>query len=190
MPAINPADFRNGMTVNYRDGMWTIINHSSRKMGRGAATYTAKMKNVETGQVLEDTFRAGEKLEQVILEEKPMQYLYQNGDKIVLMDPDTFEQPELSAEFLEGSMDLLREGDNVMATVNEGKFIAVRLHDFVELAVTEAPPHAKGDTANAEYRPVTLETGAEVKVPPFIGEGDVVQIDTRSREYVKRVTKG
>ncbi len=189
MPSINPSDFRNGMTIQYRDGLWVILTHHSRKMGRGGATYTAKLKNIETGQVLEDTFRSGDRVEQVVVEERDMQYLYLNGDMVVLMDPESYDQPELSKDFLEEQMDLLKEGDMVRCMMHEGNIIGARLQDFIELGVTEAPPHAKGDTASAEYRAVTLETGAQIKVPPFIGEGDVIQIDTRSREYVKRISK-
>jgi elongation factor P len=190
MATITPNEFKRGMSIVYRDQVFTVVEFHRHRTGMRKAMVSAKLKNIETGQVLENTWNSGEKIETAFVERKPMQYLYRDGDNVIVMDHETYEQPNIPIDFVGDTLTFLKEGDNVHVTIYDGKFIGIEPPDFVELLVTEAPPHVKGDTATAEYRDVTVETGGVVKAPPFVQEGDVIQVDTRNAEYVKRVSKG
>lgn len=187
MAVITPNEFKRGMSILHRDSLWEIVEYYRQRTGKRKPYVVTRLRNLETGRVLEETFSANEKIEHAFIERRPMEYLYRAGGSFVLMDQETYEQPEFTEAQMESIAELLKEGTTVQVTSYEDRVIGVSLPDFVELAVSEAPPHLRGDTATSEYREVTLETGAKIKAPPFVSEGDVIQIDTRTREYVKRV---
>jgi elongation factor P len=184
---ISTAEFRKGGKIEYKGEPVEIIDFQHVKMGRGGAIVRTKMKSLRTGSVLEDTFRSGEKFETPQLEEKAMQYLYAEGDMHYFMDTETFEQIPLSTSQLGDIKKFLKENMTVKVLNYKGKPLTVELPTFVELMVSKTDPGYKGDTASGGSKPATLETGAVVKVPFHINEGDVIRIDTRTSDYIERV---
>ncbi len=183
------ADFRNGMVLELDGGLYTITYFQHVKPGKGGAFVRTKMKNVLTGAVIEKTFRAGEKVEAVRLERRPVQYSYSDGHFYYFMDSGTYEQIPLPAETVgDDQLAYLKENMECEALVRDGKPLAVELPFFVELEVTETAPGLRGDTAQGGTKPATLETGAVVQVPLFIETGDRVKIDRRENKYLERVT--
>jgi len=189
MAQITPNDFKRGMTVIYEGQLFEIVSYDFNKHAQREGMMITKMRNIESGKNLEVRFSSSTKIEQAFIEKKPMQYLYRDGKNYVFMDPETYEQPTMTEEQVGHISDLMKEGMDVYFTLYESKVLGAALRDFIELAVTEAPPYIKGDTASSEYTRVELETGATIMVPPFVQEGDIIQIDTRTREYVKRVSQ-
>ena len=157
------------------------------KPGKGGAFVRTKIKNMETGQVLEKTFRAGEKVERPDLEERSMQFLYKEGEQFCMMDNESYEQVLLSPDQVGDSALYMKDNIDVTVGFHRGKPIAVDLPNFVELAVKETEPGVRGDTASGGGKPAILETGAVVQVPLFLNEGEVVKVDTRTGEYIERV---
>lgn len=183
---LSTSEFRKGAKIEYRGEPFEIVDFQHVKMGRGGAIVRTKMKNIKTGSVLEDTFRSGEKFESPQLEDKDMQYLYAEGDLHYFMDTETFEQIPLNTSQLGDAKKFLKENMLVKILNYRGKPITVELPTFVELAVLQTDPGVKGDTASGGSKPATLETGAVVRVPFHINEGDVLKIDTRTSEYIER----
>ena len=181
------ADFRNGLCIEFNGELFIITEFQHVKPGKGAAFVRTKMKNVATGAVQERTFNAGEKLNKARVENKEMQFLYVSGDFYTFMDNSTFEQMDLVADQIGDGLKYLIENMNIQIQVFDGKVIGVEMPNFVELTITECEPGVKGDTATAGTKPATLETGAQVKVPFFINEGDKIRIDTRTGDYLSRV---
>lgn len=184
---LSTSEFRKGAKIEYKGEPFEIVDFQHVKMGRGGAIVRTKMKNIKTGSVLEDTFRSGEKFESPQLEDKDMQYLYAEGDLHYFMDTETFEQIPLNTSQLGEAKKFLKENMLLKILNYRGKPIAVELPTFVELAVLHTDPGVKGDTASGGSKPATLETGAVVRVPFHINEGDVLKIDTRTSEYIERV---
>ncbi len=184
---ISTSEFRKGAKIEYKGEPCEIIDFQHVKMGRGGAIIRTKLKSLKTGNVLEDTFRSGEKFETPHLEEKEMQYLYADGDFHYFMDTETFEQIPLTASKLGDAIKFLKENMKVKILNYRGEPLTVEVPTFVELAVARTDPGFKGDTASGGSKPATLETGAVVKVPFHINEGDVIRIDTRTSEYIERV---
>jgi elongation factor P len=185
---ISTSDFRKGLKVEYKGEPCEIVDFQHVKMGRGGAIVRTKMKNLRTGAVLEDTFRSGEKLERPGLEEKTMQYLYTQDDHHYFMDTETYEQIPLSESQLGDSKDFLKENMTVKILYHKDTPISVEIPTFVELIVAKTDPAGfRGDTASGSGKPATLETGAVVKVPFHINEGDTIRVDTRTSEYIERV---
>lgn len=184
---ISTNEFRKGAKIEYKGEPCEIIDFQHVKMGRGGAIIRTKMKSLKTGNVLEDTFRSGEKFETPHLEEKEMQYLYADGDFHYFMDTETFEQIPLTASKLGDARKFLKENMKVKILNYRGEPLTVDLPTFVELVVAQTDPGFKGDTASGGSKPATMETGAVVKVPLHINEGDVIRIDTRTSEYIERV---
>lgn len=184
---ISTADFKNGRAIKYNGKMWTIMEFQHVKPGKGAAFVRTKLRDVRTGRVVEYTFNAGVKFDDVRLTTKEMQYLYNDGTDYYFMDNDTYEQISIPADEIGDSAKWLKE--NAMATLNyaDDELISVNPEMFVELKVTQTDPGFKGDTVQGGTKPATLETGAQVDVPMYISEGDTVQIDTRDGRFVKRV---
>ncbi|KJR40451.1 translation elongation factor P [Candidatus Magnetoovum chiemensis] len=180
-------DFRRGTKIEYKGEPQEIIDFQHVKMGRGGAFVRAKMKNLITGKVLEETFNSGEKFEKAALESKEMQYLYSQDNLQYFMDMETYEQVPLTKEQLEGIILFLKENMNVKVLYHKESPIAVELPIFVELAIAETEPGFKGDTASGGSKPAKLETGAIIKVPFHINEGDIIKVDTRTAEYIERV---
>lgn len=184
---ISTNDFKTGVTIELDGVAYQVIEFQHVKPGKGAAFVRAKIKNVETGQVLERTFRAGEKVPRAHIERKDMQYLYSTGDVYTFMDMETYEQYSLSKEQLEHSLPYLKENETVTVVFYKGKVIGIELPNTVDLKVVQTAPDVRGDTASGGGKPATLETGLVVTVPFFVKEGDVVRVDTRTGEYVTRV---
>jgi elongation factor P len=180
------AEFRRGLKIEIEGKPFVIVEFQHVKPGKGGAFVRTKLKNLETGQVLEQTFRSGAKVGKPDLEEKYMQYLYQEGDQYVFMDTQTYDQDFIHQDFLADAVPFLQP--NVEATVlfHQGRPIGVDLPTSVVLEVTETEPGVKGDTATGATKAATLETGHVVQVPLFINEGESLKIDTRTGEYIER----
>jgi elongation factor P len=183
------ADFRNGMVLEINSVLWSITYFQHVKPGKGGAFVRTKLKNVLTGQVVEKTFRSGEKVTGVRLLRRPVTYSYTDGQLYHFMDQETFEMIPISGELIGADqLRYLQENTECEGLLYDGTVIAVELPYFLELAVTETDPGLKGDTAQGGTKPATLETGAEIQVPLFIERGDVVRVDRREDKYLERVT--
>jgi len=181
------SDFRNGMVLVHKNGLWAISDFQHVKPGKGPAFVRTKLKNVETGKVVEETFRAGEKIEEADVEERKMQYLYADGESLVFMDSQSYDQIPISGEQVGDGRKYLLENMEVEVLIYKGSAINIEVPAFVRLTVTQCDPGLKGDTASGGTKPVTVETGAVVQAPLFIKEGETIRIDTRTGEYVERV---
>ena len=181
------SNFRNGFTMLHKHGLWTIVEFQHVKPGKGPAFVRTKLKHVENGKVVEHTFRAGEKVEEVRLEKRPYQYLYPDGDFKVFMNTETFEQIELHKDGLGDVMPYIKESDICSVLLRDEKPLTVEPPQTVELAVKETDPGLRGDTAQGGSKPAHMETGLVVQVPLFIEEGQVIKIDSRTGKYLGRV---
>ncbi|HHV55467.1 MAG TPA: elongation factor P [Firmicutes bacterium] len=184
---ISSNDFRTGLTIEVDGEVWSVVEFLHVKPGKGSAFVRTKLKNVKTGQVIERTFRAGERVNLAHVELRPMQYLYQSGDEFVFMDTKSFEQISLPREKLGDAPKYLKENMEIGLQMYQGEAIGVELPTFVELKVVQTEPGVRGDTAAGGGKPATLETGLVVTVPFFVEEGDVIRVDTRTGEYLSRV---
>ncbi len=183
---ITAGDFRNGVTFEMDGQVMQVIEFQHVKPGKGAAFVRTKMKNVITGSVVETSFNPTAKFENAYVERKEMQYLYKDGDIYYLMDMETYDQMPLNESQLSDNFKFVKENEMVKIVSYKGNVFSVEPPTFVELAVTETEPGVRGDTATNVTKPATLETGAVIKVPIFINEGDVLKIDTRTGEYLSR----
>ncbi len=181
------SDFRNGLILKLDRVLYTIVEFQHVKPGKGGAFVRTKLKKIPDGPTIDKTFRAGEKIENVRVERRSYQYLYNSGDLYYMMDSETYEQIPLPKSLLEDSLTYLKENMNVTVLMNGEKPLAVELPLFVELAVAETEPGIRGDTAQGGAKNAKLETGAVVSVPLFIEIGDVLKIDTRTGRYIERV---
>ncbi len=182
------ADFRNGMVLDIDGELWTLIYFQHVKPGKGGAFVRTKLKNVLGGQVLEKTFRAGEKVKDVRLLRRPVNYSYTDGELFHFMDKETFEMIPISGDLIgSDQLQYLKENMECEGLVHDDRVISVELPPFVELEVTQTDPGLKGDTAQGGSKPATLETGAVIQVPLFVEEGDVVRVDRREDKYLERV---
>lgn len=181
------ADFRNGMTILFDGQLFTIIEFLHVKPGKGGAFVRTKLKNVKTGAVIERTFRAGERIDEVRLERNQVQYLYSEGDLYYFMDMETYEQFPLGHDVLGDQVKYLKENLICTSLANEGKILGVELPFFIDLEVVETDPGVRGDTASGGTKPAKLETGLVIQVPLFISEGDRVRVDRRTNTYIERV---
>ena len=184
---ISASDFRNGVTIEIDGNVCQIIEFQHVKPGKGAAFVRTKLKNVINGGVTERTFRPTEKFPPAHIDRQDMQYLYDDGEMYNFMNPETFEQIALSHDEIADSMKFVKENEVCKVMSYNGSVFAVEPPMFVELTITETEPGFKGDTATGATKPATVETGAQVSVPLFVNEGDVIQIDTRTGDYLKRV---
>ena len=184
---ISVNDLKTGLTLEIDNGLWSVVEFLHVKPGKGAAFVRSKLKNVETGQVVEKTFRAGEKVAKAMLDRREMQYLYKEGNDLVMMDLETYEQLPVPADRVGDGMKYLQENMTVQILFHDSKIIGIDLPNFVELKVVDTPPAEKGNTAQGGTKPATLEGGAVVNVPFFIQTGDTLRIDTRTNEYLDRV---
>ena len=184
---ISVNDLKTGLTLEIDNGLWSVVEFLHVKPGKGAAFVRSKLKNVETGQVVEKTFRAGEKVAKAMLDRREMQYLYKEGNDLVMMDLETYEQLPVPADRVGDGIKYLQENMTVQILLHDGKIIGIDLPNFVELKVIDTPPAEKGNTAQGGSKPATLEGGAVVNVPFFIQVGDTLRIDTRTNEYLDRV---
>jgi len=183
------ADFRNGMTLREDTDIYEIVEFLHVKPGKGGAFVRSKLKNVRTGAVVDRTYRAGEKVAEVRLDRRSMEYIYKDGNSYVFMDKVTFEQMPVPEDYLKDKLSFLKEGTMTTMLYAGEELVGVMLPTFCDLVVTRTAPGLKGDTASGGSKPATLETGAVIVVPLFVNEGDVIRIDTRTEEYVERVGK-
>lgn len=183
---LSAGDFRNGSTFEMDGNVVSIVEFQHVKPGKGAAFVRAKIKNVMTGAVTERTFNPSDKYQEAFIERREMQYLYNDGDLYYFMDNETFEQIPISASVLGSNFRFVKENMVCKVLSYKGDVFGVEPPLFVELLVTETDAGFKGDTATNATKPATLETGAEIKVPLFIEEGDMIKIDTRTGEYMER----
>ncbi len=181
------SQIRNGMVLNIDNNLWQVVEFQHVQPGKGGAFVRTKIKNLQTGRVIERTFRADEKVNDVRVETKQMQYLYRDGDLFYFMDNETYEQVAVNADLISDAQNFLKEGENVDILFHGSDAVGIELPFFVELQVIETEPGIKGDTVSGATKPAKLETGAVVQVPLFIEEGDVLKIDTRTGTYVERV---
>ena len=183
---ISSNDLRNGVTIVVDGQLWTVIEFLHVKPGKGSAFVRTRLKNVKTGTTLERTFRAGEKLERAMVDNRQMQMLYNDADGYHFMDQQTFENVTLQRDLIGGPADFLKDGMVVDMQFHDGIPIGVDLPAHVELKIVETDPGFRGDTATNTTKPARLETGATVNVPLFVESGDVIRIDTRDRRYLGR----
>jgi elongation factor P len=184
---ISVGDLRRGIVIELDDELWQILEFHHIKMARGSAQIRIKLKNVRRGQTVERTFQATAKWPRAVLETRPVQFLYQDGDDYHFMENETYEQFHLSGEQLGEVRGYLIEGMTLDRTTHDGETIGVELPISVELKVVETEPGFAGDTQSGAKKPATLESGLVVQVPIFIDEGDVIRVDTRTGEYQTRV---
>ena len=184
---ISAGDFRNGITIEYDNNVYQIIEFQHVKPGKGAAFVRTKLKNIKSGGVVEKTFRPTEKCPQARIDRKDMQYLYADGDLYTFMDMETYEQIALNAETVGDALKFVKENEMCKVCSHNGSVFSVEPPLFVELDITETEPGFKGDTATVATKPATVETGALVYVPLFVEQGDKIKIDTRTGEYLSRV---
>lgn len=181
------SDFRNGFVMELDGALAQIVEFQHVKPGKGGAFVRTRLKFIESGKVVDKTFRAGEKVDEVRLENHEFQYLYNDGDMYTFMHTETFEQIELNHAVLEDAIPFLRENDVVNMLMRGEKPITVEVANHVVLRVAQTDPGLRGDTAQGGSKPATMETGLVVQVPLFIEEGDELKIDTRNRRYITRV---
>jgi len=181
------ADFRTGLKIELDRKPFTIIEFLHVKPGKGGAFVRTKLKNMITGQVLEKTFRSGEKVVQSNIQEKEMQYLYQDKGEFCFMDTETFDQVFLTSEQLKDNRLFLKENINVKALIYNDQIVDIELPKFVDLKIVQTEPGVKGNTVTGGSKPATLESGGVIQVPLFLNIGDMVRIDTRTKEYLERV---
>lgn len=183
---VSVNDFRTGLTIELDGNVFSVVEFQHVKPGKGSAFVRSKLKNVKTGAVVERTFNAGEKVPRARVDRREMQYLYNDGESYNFMDNETFEQMSLTKENLGDAVKYLLENMTIGVMLYQGQSIGIELPNTVELKVSETAPGIKGDTASGGSKPATLETGLVVNVPFFVNEGDVLVVDTRTGNYVKR----
>ncbi len=184
---ISATDLRKGVTFELEGELYRVLEYQHSYIGRGSANVRTKLRNLRTGRNIDRTFAASEKLQEVRLELRQVQFLYRDGDLYYFMDTETYEQPALSTDVLEDRVDYLKEGLVLSLSMHEGRPVEIELPVTVELEVTQTEPGVKGDTATGATKRATLETGLIVQVPLFVEEGDVIRVDTRTGEYLTRV---
>jgi elongation factor P len=186
--AISTADFRTGLTIETGGEIYSIVKFQHVKPGKGGAFVRTKLRNLRTGAVTDKTFRAGERMEQAMIVRRSMQFLYRTGQDYVFMDTETFDQESLSADVIGEGAKYLKSDAEASVIMHGDEILGVEVANTVDLVVTKTDPGLRGDTATGGSKPATLETGAIVNVPLFIDEQDTIRVDTRTGEYVQRVS--
>jgi len=184
---IGANQIKPGIVIKLEDRLFAVVSFTHTKPGKGGALLRLKLKDVSTGQVMERTISTNDKVDNAYMEEKKLTYLYKDNSHFHFMDDETYEQVAFTVDELGNVQFFLKENDHVFATVHDGKIISLANNMFVELKVIETDPGFKGDTVKAGTKSAKLETGALIQVPLFINSGDVIKIDTRTKEYVERV---
>ena len=181
------GDVRVGTILRYNGELCQVTEYVHRTPGNLRAFYQAKMKNLKTGKVAENRFRVGEEVEIARVEYRELQYLYADGESIVLMDPDTFDQVYVQGDLLGDNRKLIKEGNMIKVAFENDQPLAAEAPTFVELEITYTEPGLRGDTATNTLKDATVETGAIIRVPLFVAQGEVIKIDTRDWSYVGKV---
>jgi elongation factor P len=180
-------DLKNGMVLNLDGQLWAVVEFQHVKPGKGPAFVRTKIKNVESGKVVDKTFNAGTKVETASVDKRDMQYLYNDGTNYVFMDVQTYDQLEVSPEVMGSAVDYLLENQNAVVATNEGRVLYVELPASVELVVEHTEPGLQGDRSSGGTKPARLETGKEIQVPLFLTTGEKIKVDTRDGSYLGRV---
>lgn len=188
--AIDTSDFKNGITIVQDGDVWQIVEFQHVKPGKGGAFVRSKLRQVRTGKTVDKTFRAGEKMDQAILERRPLQFLYTSGETYAFMDMESFEQVEVNEDLLGDRAKYLIDQLEVTFVYWDDAILDIELPTAIEAEVAETDPGVKGDTASGGNKPATISSGATVTVPLFINIGDVIKVDTRSGTYLERVSTG
>ena len=181
------SDFHNGMAILHNGDIWVIVEFQHFNPGNWRAMVRTKLKNAKSGRVVDHTFRMSDKIEEVRLEEKDMQYLYEADGNLYFMDNETYDQTFISGDLLGDNVRFLKEGNLCRVMFHEGKAISADLPNFIDFKIIEAEPAVKGDTATGVTKNAKIETGANIGVPLFIKQGDTIRIDTRTGKYLERV---
>jgi elongation factor P len=184
---IESSDLRKGLKIEMDGEPYIIVQFEFTKPGKGQALYKCRLKNMVTGTQFDKTFRSGEKFKEPDLDEQEMEYLYSDGEQYCFMNTSSYEQEFLTSEMIGDAINFLKENTVCNILSFEGTPIEISLPIFVDLKVENTDPWVKGDTASGDSKPATLETGYVLQVPPFIEEGELLKIDTRTGEYVERV---
>jgi elongation factor P len=183
---MDTSDFRNGISIILDNDIFTILEFQHVKPGKGGAFVRTRLRNLRTGATVDKTFRAGERMDQAILDRKPMQFLYSQDGEYNLMDMESFEQITVPENKIGSQARYLKENTDVQVVMHRDQIVEVNVPDFMELAVIETDPGVRGDTASGGSKPATVEGGAVVQVPFFVNVGDRIKIDTRSDQYLER----
>ena len=183
---VSTNNLKNGMTLKLDGDLWRVEYFQHVKPGKGGAFVRTTLKGVQSGKTIDKTFRAGEDLEQAILEKRALQYLYREGEFLVFMDTEHFEQTPVPAEAIGDADRWVKEGDTIELVFHEGTVVDVNVPAAVELAITDTEPGLQGDRVSGATKAATLETGAVVQVPLFVEPGERVKVDTRSGSYISR----
>jgi elongation factor P len=186
MPKINGNEIRPGNVLEHQDGLWVAVKVNHVKPGKGGAFAQVEMKNLRNGSKLNERFRSADKVERVRLEQKDQQFLYEDTGKLVFMDTDTYEQIELDAEILGERRPFLQDGMMVQIEYYDEEALSAKVPEKVTCTVTETEPVVKGQTAANSFKPALLDNGIRVSVPPFVGEGEAIIVNTETFEYVER----
>jgi elongation factor P len=185
--SISTNDLKNGMALDLpSEGLVTVVEFQHVKPGKGGAFVRTKLKRVNSGAVLERTFRADEKVPLAVIDKRGMQYLYRDGDALVFMDGESYEQHHVESAELGSAVGYLKEGEDAVLAMYQGRVVGVELSAAVELTVTETEPGLQGDRVSGARKPATLETGLVVQVPLFVEPGEAIKVDTRTGEYLAR----
>jgi elongation factor P len=184
---VSAGDFRNGLTFELDGNVFQVVEFQHVKPGKGAAFVRTKLKNIITGSVVERTFRPTEKVEQAHIERKDMEYSYNDGDIYYFMDQESFEMTPISKADVGDTLKFVKENMVCKILSYKGSVFGIEPPTFVELEVSETEPGIKGDTATGATKPATLETGAQIQVPLFVNQGEMIRVDTRTGEYMERV---
>ena len=180
-------DLKNGTVLNLDGHLWAVVEFQHVKPGKGPAFVRTKLKNVESGKVVDKTFNAGTKVETANVDKRTMQYLYNDGTSYVFMDVNTFDQTEVPPEIVGGARDYLLDNQEAVVATNDGRVLYVELPPSVELTVEHTDPGLQGDRSSGGTKPARLETGKEIQVPLFITTGEKIKVDTRDGSYLGRV---
>lgn len=187
MSSIETKDIRGGTKLLIDGSPWVVIDNIFVKPGKGRAFNRIKMRHVTTARIVEKTYTSGDSIALADVLDKEMSFLYEQGQDMVFMDPDSYEQVSVSRDIVAEAVNWIKEGDMCVLTLWDDAVIAVQPPIFVELKVTEADPNVKGDTVSGASKNAVVETGAQIRVPMFVEEGDKIKIDTRTQEYVSRI---
>lgn len=185
--ATSTADFKTGLTIEYEGNVYQVLEFQHVKPGKGGAFVRSKLKNLMTGATLEKTWRAGDKMDSALVERRNVEFLYRDGEDLVLMDMSDYEQLTLPSSQVGDSVKFLKDNTPVQLITWKGKLLNLELPQTIEYAIAQTDPGLKGDTAQGGSKPATLETGAVVTVPLFVNESDIIRVDTRTGQYIERV---
>ena len=184
----NTSDFKNGLIFHHKNGLWKVVEFLHVKPGKGPAFVRTKLKNIKTGQVVDETFRSGEKFDIVKIEARDYNYLYSDGSFYTFMDSETYEQISLTKEQVgDNILDFLIENTKTTIAFDKDDPVEVRIPAHMNIKVSQTDPGEKGNTAQGGTKPATLESGITVNVPLFVNIGDIVKVDTRDRKYIERI---